>query len=159
MTTTRKKATGPPRFVVRVLWRLHRGIVRLSGGRVGLWPPRSGERFGVMGLRTLGRRSGRARTVIVGYFEDGENLVTLAMNGWADAEPALWLNLQARPDAKALLRTGTRSVRARAAGGEELQRLWVKVGDYPGWGDDIDGLVAQRTRNTAVVVFEPGTTT
>ena len=27
------------------------------------------------------------------------NLVAMAMNGWGDAEPAWWLNLQAHPDA------------------------------------------------------------
>ena len=36
---------------------------------------------------------------MVGYFEDGPNLVTMAMNGWADDEPAWWLNLQAHPEA------------------------------------------------------------
>jgi hypothetical protein len=38
--------------------------------------------------------------VILGYFEDGPNLVTLAMNGWADGEPVWWLNLQAHPAAR-----------------------------------------------------------
>jgi len=27
--------------------------------------------------------------VILGYFEDGPNLVSLAMNGWGEGEPAL----------------------------------------------------------------------
>ena len=36
-----------------------------------------------MRLRTVGRRSGLERVAIVAYFEDGPNLVTLAMNGWA----------------------------------------------------------------------------
>ena len=35
--------------------------------------------------------------MILAYMKDGSNLVTLAMNGWADPEPAWWLNLQARP--------------------------------------------------------------
>ena len=51
-----------------------------------------------MRLTTLGRRSGQPRVAIVGYYEDGPNLVTLAMNGWAEAEPAWWLNLQAQPE-------------------------------------------------------------
>jgi deazaflavin-dependent oxidoreductase (nitroreductase family) len=109
----------------------------------------------VLSLETLGRRSGLPRTVIVAYFEDGPNLVTLAMNGWADAEPAWWLNLQARPETTVLLRTGAHAVRAHAALGKERDRLWAKVGDYPGWGDDIDGLAARRSMNTTVVVFEP----
>jgi hypothetical protein len=55
---------------------------------VGLWRPK-GTRWGTMRLTTTGRRTGRARSVILGYFEDGPNLVTLAMNGWADGEPGL----------------------------------------------------------------------
>jgi hypothetical protein len=36
-----------------------------------------------MSLATVGRRSGQRRIAMVGYYEDGPNLVTLAMNGWA----------------------------------------------------------------------------
>jgi F420H(2)-dependent quinone reductase len=50
-------------------------------------------------LKTVGRRSGRERVAILGYLEDGRNLITPAMNGWADPEPAWLLNLQAHPDA------------------------------------------------------------
>jgi deazaflavin-dependent oxidoreductase (nitroreductase family) len=96
---------------------------------------------------------------IVGYFEDGPNLVTLAMNGWASAEPAWWINLQARPDATVRPPTGTRAVHARRAEGDERTRLWAKVGDYPGWGEDLDGLAARRSIDTTVVVFEPRTAT
>jgi hypothetical protein len=39
----------------------------------------------------------RAPSVILGYYEDGPNLVSMAMNGWGAAEPAWWLNLQAHP--------------------------------------------------------------
>jgi deazaflavin-dependent oxidoreductase (nitroreductase family) len=109
-------------------------------------------------LTTVGRRSGQARVAIVGYFEDGPNLVTLAMNGWGDKEPAWWLNLQARPDTTVQLPDGTRAVRARAATGEERDRLWATFRDYPGWGDDIDGLAGQRARPTSVVVLEPRST-
>jgi deazaflavin-dependent oxidoreductase (nitroreductase family) len=52
----------------------------------------------MMRLTTIGRRSGQERSVILGYFEDGPNLVTMAMNGWASPEPAWWLNLQANPE-------------------------------------------------------------
>jgi len=44
------------------------------------------------------------------------------MNGWADAEPAWWLNLQARPDATVAFKDGSRTVRARATEGEEPER-------------------------------------
>ncbi len=93
--------------------------------------------------------------MILGCLEDGSKLVTLAMNGWADAEPAWWLNLQADPDTTVVLPDGPRAVRARAATGGERERLWLKFRDYPGWGDDIDAFAARRSRETAVVVLEP----
>jgi deazaflavin-dependent oxidoreductase (nitroreductase family) len=108
-----------------------------------------------MRLHTVGRRSGRPRVAIVGYYEDGPNLVTLAMNGWAESEPDWWLNLQAQPDVTVDLPGGSRNVRARVASGEERERLWATVWDYPGWGADIDGLASRRSKETAVVVLEP----
>jgi deazaflavin-dependent oxidoreductase (nitroreductase family) len=158
MTNTRKQETKvPSRALVRTFWTVHKTIVRVSGGRIGLWRPRAGKRFGVMSLTTIGRRSGLPRMVIVGYFEDGSNLVTLAMNGWADAEPAWWINLRARPDATVRLPTGFQNVQARIAEGDERTRLWAKVGDYPGWGEDLEGLAARRSMDTTIVVFEPRT--
>jgi F420H(2)-dependent quinone reductase len=110
-----------------------------------------------MHLETVGRRSGEPRMTIIGYFEDGPNLVTVAMNGWAEADPAWWLNLQATPEATVTLPGERRVVRARPAKGIERESLWAKVGDYPGWGDDIDALAALRSRPTTVVVLEPVT--
>ena len=107
----------PPRFIVRLAWSTHRAIYRVTGGRVGLWRPKPG-RWGTLRLTTTGRRTGRPRSVIVGYFEDGPNLVTLAMNGWADPEPAWWLNLQTQPDATVELgRASRRLTTGRTAGG------------------------------------------
>ena len=91
-----QQARVPPRWFVRLAWYIHRGLYRVTGGRIGLWLPR-GNRWGTMRLTTTGRRTGQQRSVILGYIEDGPNLVTMAMNGWADAEPAWWLNLQAIP--------------------------------------------------------------
>ena len=138
MTAERERtATLPPRPVVRTAWVLHRALYRLSGGRIGLRPPEAGNKFGMMRLRTVGRRSGEPRVAIVGYLEDGPNLVTLAMNGWAEAEPAWWLNLQAQPDTTVELKDGLRAVRGRAADGEERDRLWARwrelSDDYDAW--------------------------
>jgi deazaflavin-dependent oxidoreductase (nitroreductase family) len=145
----------PPRFILRTFWVLHRTAYRISGGRFGLSRPEAGGRFGMMRVATVGRRSGKPRLAILGYYEDGPNLVTLAMNGWGEAEPAWWLNLQASPDTMVGLANGPRAVRARAAKGVERDRLWARLRDFPGWGDDIDALAARRPTETAVVVFEP----
>jgi deazaflavin-dependent oxidoreductase (nitroreductase family) len=147
----------PPRILVRTFWVVHRTLVRMTRGRFGITSPQTGQRFGLMRVTTVGRRSGQRRVAMLGYFEDGPNLVTLAMNGWADADPAWWLNLQAQPETTVDLPDGPRDVRARAATGDERARLWAKFRDYPGWGDDIDALAARRSGQTAVVIFEPRT--
>jgi deazaflavin-dependent oxidoreductase (nitroreductase family) len=141
--------------VVRTFWFLHRSAYRLTGGGFGLSRPVAGSKFGMLRLTTVGRRSGQSRVAIIGYYEDGPNLVTLAMNGWGEKEPAWWLNLQALPETTVELPGETRAVRARAAAGKERDRLWATFSDYPGWGDDVDALARRRSSETAVVVFEP----
>ena len=91
-------ASVPPRWVVRTAWVAHRALVSGTRGRLG-YRPATAEQWGMLRLHTIGRRSGAERLAILGYIEDGPNLVTLAMNGWGDGEPAWWLNLQAQPDA------------------------------------------------------------
>jgi deazaflavin-dependent oxidoreductase (nitroreductase family) len=155
MTAVHEQAPRtPPRFVVRTFWLMHRAAYRLTRGGFGLSRPVAGSKFGMLRIRTIGRRSGQARAAIIGYYEDGPNLVTLAMNGWGEKEPAWWLNLQAQPETTVDLPGETRPIRARAATGEEHDRLWAKFADYPGWGEDIDGLAARRSRGTAVVILE-----
>jgi deazaflavin-dependent oxidoreductase (nitroreductase family) len=105
-----------------------------------------------MRVTATGRKSGQPRSVILGYVEDGDDLVTLAMNGWANPEPAWWLNLQVNPEATVELVGGERRVRARAAAGEERDRLWARWRDYE---PKLDEHAALRDGETAVVVLEP----
>jgi deazaflavin-dependent oxidoreductase (nitroreductase family) len=141
----------PPRWFIRLFWVAHRRLYRLTRGRVGLWRPKPGK-WGTLRLTTRGRRTGREHAVIVGYVEDGANLVTLAMNGWGDGEPAWWLNLQAYPDVRAELADGPRLVSGRAARGEERERLWERWRQID---KGLDAYAALRSRETAVVVLEP----
>lgn len=134
----------PPRWFVRLAWSVHRALYRVTGGRVGLWRPRA-NRWGALRLTTTGRRTGRKRSVIIAYFEDGPNLVALAMNGWADGEPAWWLNLQAHPDARVRLADGPRPVRAHAAVGDERSRLWAR---WRGMDAKLDAFAALRSSET-----------
>jgi F420H(2)-dependent quinone reductase len=145
----------PPRWFIRFAWAFHRAYYRVTGGRRGLWLPAPGK-WGTMRLTTVGRRTGKSRAVILGYYEDGANLVTLAMNGWGSPEPAWWLNLQAKPDTTVELKTGSRAMRARVAVGEERDRLWDRWRDH-GHGEGLDGYATRRAGETAVVVLEPRT--
>ncbi|MDY7106600.1 MAG: nitroreductase/quinone reductase family protein [Actinomycetota bacterium] len=150
-TDTAKPARLPPRWFVRTAWYVHRGLLRLTGGRLGLWRPKPDE-WGALRLTTIGRRSGKVRRVVVGYFEDGDDLVTMAMNGWGAGEPAWWLNLQAHPDAEVELAGERRQVTGRAAVGEERERLWARWREID---DNLDAYAALRPTETAVVVLEP----
>jgi deazaflavin-dependent oxidoreductase (nitroreductase family) len=146
-----KTARVPPRWFVRLAWYTHRGIYRITGGRLGLWRPKE-NRWGTMRLTTTGRRSGEERSVILGYYEDGPNLVTMAMNGWAPEEPSWWLNLQANPIATVDLSDDRRSVRGRAAEAEERVRLWARWREIDA---NLDALAELRPSETAVVILEP----
>ena len=106
-----------PRWLVRTIWFVHRATYSITRGRFGLRPS-SSTQWGMLRLTSVGRRSGKTRVAIVGYIVDGPNLVVPAMNGWADPEPAWWLNLQASPNTSVELPDGRRrDVTARAAVG------------------------------------------
>ena len=96
------------------------------GGQFGLRPATNSQ-WGMLRLRTVGRQTGRSAVAIVGYIEDGPNLVTPAMNGWAEPEPAWWLNLQAHPEATVELLDGSRAVtrprRGRRGAGASVAAL------------------------------------
>ncbi len=144
----------PPRWFVRLFWQLHRALFRGTGGRLGLWRPT--KRWGTLRLTTTGRRTGQPRHVILGYLEDGNTLVTLAMNGWDPAEPAWWLNLQAHPEAEAELAGARLLVTGRAAEGEERARLWARWSEVDA---NLDAYASRRPHDTAVVVLEPAPST
>ena len=106
-----------------------------------------------MHLTTVGRRSGQERTVIIGYLEDGPNLVTLAMNGWEEGHSSWWLNLEAHPDAVVrLARQDPRPVRARATVGPERERLWQR---WAANDANLEAFAARRSTETPVIVLEP----
>lgn len=141
----------PPPWLIHTAWRAHRALYKISGRF--LWTPEHKRGWGAMRVTTTGRKSGRKRHVILGYIDDGPNLIVVAMNGWEEGHPAWWLNLRAHPDAVVRL-TGkeTRAVRARAAEGEELDRLWKRWQEIE---PVVEVHVARRSTETPVIVFEP----
>ena len=140
----------PPRWFMHFFWQTHRRVYRWTGGRLGLSRPKP-DGWGTLRLTTIGRRTGDEHQVMVGYIEDGPNLVTMAMNGWGEGEPAWWLNLQAHPEVRADVADGPRLVTARAAQGEERDRLWARWQEID---KNLDAYAERRSGETAVVILE-----
>jgi deazaflavin-dependent oxidoreductase (nitroreductase family) len=150
--TTVRSPKLPPAWFKHAFWRGHRVLSRLSRGRF-LWTPASKRGWGTLRLTTIGRRSGRARTVIIGYLEDDPNVVALAMNGWDEGHPAWWLNLEAHPDAVVqLAHQQARHVHTHVATGDERERLWQRWLEIE---PEIDAYARRRSIETPIIVFEP----
>ena len=148
---SKKSASLPPRWFIRTFWVAHRAVYAVTGGRLSLRTA-APDHAGMMCLRTIGRRTGEERVAILAYFEDGPDLVTMAMNGWGDPEPAWWLNLQAHPDVTVDVPGGSRAVHGRAANADERPRLWAR---WAAFDKDLDAFAARRSRETAVVILSP----
>jgi F420H(2)-dependent quinone reductase len=140
-----------PRAAYRAFWALHRGLRLLSGGRLGTRAAR-GDRIGTLFLHSVGRKSGQPRVNGLFYLEEGSNLVVVASNAGADADPAWWLNLRDQPDAEVEMGGRRRPVRARPATTEEAARLWPRLDTAD---PDFVAYRAKVTRPIPVVILEP----
>ena len=108
--------------------------------------------WGALRLTTIGRKSGQDRSVIIGYLEDGPNLVSIEMNGWDEGYPSWWLNLEAHPDALVRL-TDQHPRPVRAPGrGQERDRLWQH---WVAVDPRLDAYASRRSTETPVIVLEP----
>lgn len=103
--------------------RLHTLLYRATNGRFG------GEMFGapVLLLRTVGRKTGRARTTPLLYLEEGGGYAIVASNGGTAKHPAWYLNLVAMDETTVEIAGREVRVRAETADPEERARLWPKL--------------------------------
>lgn len=108
---------------VRILSEFHRALYRVSGGRVG----RRIAGMPVLLLTTVGRRTGKRRTVPLTYFEEGDVIVLVASYGGRPHNPAWFENLVAHPDVEVAIGGRTTGMRARRATPEERTRLWPRI--------------------------------
>lgn len=92
------------RFGKTILARVDPLLLRLSGGRLGLFVGAP-----TAALTTIGARSGAPRTAAIFYFTDGDDVILVASNFGQDHHPAWYHNLLAHPEAT-LERGGVRAV-------------------------------------------------
>lgn len=124
-----------------------RAVFRLTGGRLG--GTLQGVPVGL--LTTTGRRSGRARTVPIGYTDDGSRFLVAASNFGLDRPPAWFLNLRAHPDAEFRTRAGIERVVARELTAPEREDLWPRLLEHhPVWG----AAQSSTQRQIAIIALE-----
>lgn len=130
--------------------RLHRGIIRLTGGRLG-WQAGG---MPVLELTTIGRKSGQPRSLLLtAAVVLGDTYVVVASRAGDDRHPAWLLNLRDNPSVEVSIKGGPRERRhARIATPEERARLWPRVErTYPGYRR----YQRSTTREIPLVFLEP----
>ena len=127
----------------------HRGLLKLSGGRLG-WV---GANMPVIELTTTGRKSGQPRSVMLtSPLQEGDTIVVVASRGGDDTHPAWFLNLRDNPDVEVKTKDGTRRMRARVASPEERARMWPLVtADHKNYA----GYQTKTEREIPLVLLEP----
>jgi deazaflavin-dependent oxidoreductase (nitroreductase family) len=139
----------PSDFSFKVMNAVHRGVLRLTGGRKG-WTTWN---MPVIELTTTGRKSGLERsTMLTSPLQEGTTLVVVASRGGDDNPPAWFLNLQANPEVEVSLRgQPRRPMRARVADADERARLWPQVvADHANYA----GYQTRTTREIPLVLLE-----
>jgi deazaflavin-dependent oxidoreductase (nitroreductase family) len=139
----------PSDFTFKTMNTIHRGLLKVSGGRFG-W---KAGKMPVVELTTTGRKSGQPRTtMLTSPWQDGDTMALVASAGGNDSDPAWLLNLRADPSVT--VRTDGRTVpmTARVATSEERAELWDQiVAKYKNYG----GYQAKTDREIPVVLLEP----
>jgi len=115
----------PTDFQLKAMNAIHKGILTISGGRLG-W--KAGG-MPVVELTTTGRKSGEPRTVMLtSPVQQGETIVIVASRGGDDQHPAWFLNLRDKPEVEAKVGGKAKQpMRARIATSEERTELWPEV--------------------------------
>jgi deazaflavin-dependent oxidoreductase (nitroreductase family) len=129
---------------------VHRGVLKVSGGRLG-W---DAQNMPVLELTTTGRKSGRPHSIMLtSPVQEGNTIVVVASRGGDDHHPAWFLNLQANPQVEVAMKGGSRRrMRARVATPEERARLWpLVIADHKNYA----GYQTRTQREIPLVLLEP----
>jgi deazaflavin-dependent oxidoreductase (nitroreductase family) len=147
-TTPKETGSAATRFVMRAAGAFHRGLYRLSGGRLG----RALGPMQILLLTTTGRKSGQARTWPLVYFRDGDRLLVVASAGGEPKHPAWYLNLHANPRVTVQIGGEIRQMLAATATGQERAQLWAQIVAV---ASNFAGYQEKTTREIPVVILTP----
>jgi deazaflavin-dependent oxidoreductase (nitroreductase family) len=139
----------PSDFAMKTMNAVHRGVLKISGGKIG-WHVSD---MPALELTTIGRKSGQPRSVLLtSPIQEGTTLVVVASRGGDDNHPAWFLNLSANPEVQVAYQgQPARPMVARVATAEERARLWpLVVADHKNYA----GYQTKTTREIPLVLLE-----
>lgn len=141
--------------IIKVSSRLNTHLYRLSRGRLGkTWRIGAGRHkpVPILLLTTVGRKSGKARTVPLLYLRDGERFIVVASQGGLANNPAWYLNVTADPAVTVEVDGKKLALTARTASADEKAALWPRLVDIYA---DFDTYESWTERDIPVVICEP----
>lgn len=127
-------------FSMRAMNTMHRGILKLSGGRLG-WRAMG---MPMLELTTTGRKSGQKRsTMLSSPLQRDGSWIVVASRGGDDVHPAWYLNLVSDPNVEVVIGGAPSEKRiARVATPAERAELWPTITkqftNYAGYQEKTD---------------------
>jgi deazaflavin-dependent oxidoreductase (nitroreductase family) len=111
------------KVIGKILFPLIIFLYRASGGRIG------GRMNGgaVLLLTTIGRKSGKPRTVPVIYLVDGSSYVVTASAAGRDRHPAWLFNLLNNPQVRVQVKNKQMNALAEVVDAEKKRALWAQL--------------------------------
>jgi deazaflavin-dependent oxidoreductase (nitroreductase family) len=123
-------------------------LYRLSGGVIG----GKVQSLPVLLLTTTGRKTGKKRTVPLGFLRDGSAYVIIASYGGLPRNPAWFLNLESEPSATIQVKKRQMQVTAETANSEKRRELWARLIEVaPGYAN----YEKRTTREIPMVILHP----
>ena len=95
----------------------------VTGGRIDP----SNDQAGFLKLTTVGRKSGKQRTVPLLYIKDADSYVVTASNGGRDRHPGWFFNVRSNPEVTIQVKNQPKKVVAEVAGPEKRNELWANL--------------------------------
>jgi F420H(2)-dependent quinone reductase len=131
-------------FIFKILVFLY----NVSGGRIG---GKMGQ-VPVLLLTTVGRKSGKQRTLPLVYIMDGPAYVITASAGGADKNPGWFFNIRSNPQATIQVKDKHINVTAEVAEPEKKSELWSQLVEV---APNFAGYQKRTSREIPMVILHP----
>ena len=123
-------------------------LYNVSGGRVG---GKIGK-LPVLLLTTTGRKTGKQRTLPLGYIMDDSDYVITASAGGADKHPGWFFNIRSNPHATIQVKDKHIKVTAEIAEPEKKSELWARLVEV---APNFSGYKKRTSREIPMVILHP----